>query len=1266
MKLHLTRMVLAIALAAFHWSCTRTDVKETSAPGADNDLVPAVIHAGIGSGTDTRAHDTEWDEDDAIGLTMLTEDGSQFYNDLYNYHYITAQSLGVFEPSSGDMVVHLPADGSYVTFRAYYPYYANLNKQMLIPVDVSNQNVLPDIDLMSTDALDKTRYSKATPNVFLYFYHRLSKVIFKPSADEDNDLPSFEDATVSIRGMKTTGTFHLLDEIMDVDDDSEKTLTFPLRDDSSERYGIVLPRAAAAGVEFDFTFKDGSRYTAKMDDDLELESGYQYTFYIKIKETVATVSAEIAPWEDAPERYYTSVQASVDAGESVNVDEGTVMDVFISSDNMDYNPLASFVYGEDGKWASDPEIYWESIQYNPAYMRSSIVMADPLNSTQTGDWLVSDVETVSRNTGANFTLKRAVSKVFVTLVSKDQFTLDELNSATIILPDYLTGGYLEDGVFVPGTTREDIQLAAEPSADTRATVTSARRVALLQPQSVSAGGSVVRITINGRTYDVEAPSGGIDFEAGIAESLVITMNKEGITVSATVVNWEEGDIYELTAVQPATVAGSSYNVTAGDKLDLYLYDGATSWDYMSSYVYQADGTWDTGTPVRYWEDMPSDPAYFIARMDAAEPLNDSQLPDVLLSEATAGYSNTGIDLVLTHAAAKGLVALSSTTFSDDELADAEILLPGYTVGGEFVGSALMGGNSTGTITTVRTDDITGMAIFEPQTVKAGSVAARIIMDGLTYDAKAEKDIEFAPGVATTLIVKINKGEISISVDVRDWGTETVELEAHRIIVEAGATEGVEQGEEMRVYVGGERSLMNTYTYDQGEWTTPNNTYWEDFGDVTSQTFYAAILRQPAYNSTMPDDYLLSNAVTVAKPNAVEFVLEHAVAQVAVVLDSSDGTVSDEDLAGMEIVLPNYATGGTYDRGIFFPGSGSGDIQVQKGVGEDNESALAFLQAQTINPGTTVAKVTNAARGLSYTVSSASSIHYRAGYTTVLNIDIRETAVLISATVIDWQDGERINMVPASIPIDGGLADNAQFFDGKTIYIYNMTDGTTTLPYTLQNGSWTGPKLYWEKYYSTGLDLAAVYYPYNDYIPADLTGQSSFTWNIEPDQSTGWDRRDLLMAYISKAPQVHQNFNFEFGHVLARVQVNIVSTDFTDDQLTGATVRLTNFKLDGTANLRGADVTPSAGTSTITPLTVVDGRRYEAIVMPQEITNGTQVLTIRIPGYDYTFEGLIDRNLDVPAGYVTYINVDLKRTEILLSATVEQWNEDGDSGNVIIN
>ncbi|MCC8020243.1 MAG: fimbrillin family protein [Rikenellaceae bacterium] len=1264
MKLHLTRMALAIALAAFHWSCTRTDVKETSAGGSDNDLVQAVIHAGIGSGADTRAHDAEWDENDAIGLTMLTEDGSQFYNDVYNYHYITAQSLGVFEPKSADMVVHLPADGSYVTFRAYYPYYSGLDQNMVIPVDVSNQNVLPDIDLMSTDGLDRTRYSKATPNVYLYFYHRLSKVIFKLSADEDNDLPSFEDATVAIRGMKTTGNFHLMDEELDVDNDSEKVLTFPLRDDSSERYGIVLPRAAAAGVEFDFTFGDGSKYTAKMDDDLELEAGYQYTFYIRIKETEATVSAEIAPWEDAPERYYTSVQASVDAGESVNVDEGTVMDVFISSDNIDYNPLASFVYGED-KWESDPEIYWESISYNPAYMRSSIVMADPLNSTQTGDWLVSDVETVARNTGANFTLQRAVSKVFVTLVSKDQFTLDELNSATIVLPDYLMGGYLEDGVFVPGTTREDIQLAAEPATDTRATVTTARRVALLQPQSVSSGGAVVKITINGRTYEVEAPAGGFDFEAGVAESLIVTMNKEGITVSATVVNWEEGELYEVSAVQPSTVAGSSYNVSTGDKLDLYLYDNATSWDYLSSYVYQADGSWDTGTPVHYWEDMP-DPAYFIARMDAAPALDDTQLPDVLLSDATAGYSNTGIDFVLTHAAAKALVVISSTTFDNTELADAEIILPGYKTGGEFVGAALQEGTTTGDITTVHTDDISAVAIFQPQTVTAGSVAARILLDGLTYDAKAEEDIVFDPGVATTLIVKMNKGEITVSVDVRDWATTTVELEAHRIIVEAGSTDGVDQGEEMTVYVGAERELMNTYTYDQDEWTTPSNTYWEDFGDVTSQTFYAAILRQAAYNSTMPDDYLLSGATTVTRPNAVNFELTHAVARVAVVLDSSDGTVSDADLQGMEIVLPGYATGGTYDRGVFTSGSTAGDIEVQKGVGENNESALAFLQPQTITPGTTVARVTNSARKLSYTVSSSTPIHYQAGYTTILYINIRETAVLISATVVDWEEGDTIEMVPAGIPISGELGNTHQFFDGKTIYIYNMTSNTETLPYTFLNGSWSGEKLYWEKYYQSGLDLAAVYYPYNDYIPTDLTGLSSFTWNVEADQSTGWDRRDLLMAYESKSSQVHEYFNFTFEHVLARVQVNIVSTDFTDDQLKGATVRLTDFQLNGTANLRGANVTPASGTSTVTPLTVTDGHQYEAIVMPQKINNGNQVLTIRVPGYDYTFEGIIDRDLDVKAGYITYINVDLRRTEILLSATLEEWNEDGDTGNVIIN
>ncbi|MCC8035917.1 MAG: fimbrillin family protein [Rikenellaceae bacterium] len=1050
--------------------------------------------------------------------------------------------------------------------------------------------------------------------------------------------------------MKTTGTFALLDEELTEDSGSDAQLTFPMRGVAEERYGIVLPRSAGEGVVFNFNFPKAN-YTAKMAENLELLPGYQYIFHIDLQETDATVSAEIINWEDAPESYYDAVQPSVDAGKSKNVVEGTVMDVFVSEDNMEFSPLGTYTYNSEEKWVPAEPVYWESIDYDPAYMRASIEMVPALNSTQTADLLVSDRRTVARNTGVHFTLTRAVSKLYVDLLSPDgEFTEDQLASAVITLPDFLTGGYLDNGEFVEGTSREDILLTLDQATGSR--------VAIFQPQSVSTGGTVVRVTINGRTYNAEVESGGYTFEAGVAEHFIIRLYKEDVTISATIVDWEDGLITSWEAVQVSTVAGESHNVAANDKIDLYLLD-QSDYNYFTSFVY--DGSVWNAAAVKYWEDTPS-PAWFIARMDAADALHDSQLPDVLLSEPTRGYDNTGIDFTLTHAATKAVVALTSDTFSEAEMKNATLVLPGYRTGGEFDGAKLVPGTTTGDITLSRTNDISGVAIFEPQTIPAGQTAVRVNFGNNVYEAPAPSGgLDFPAGVATTMIVKYEKGTFSIAATVSDWQADTVRLEALKVIVEEGATDGVRVDEVMDVYYGAQREPLSSYKWNGTNWTSTNPVYWEDLDDP--ETFYASILRQSAYNSTQPDDYLLSGPTIVSYPNAVNFELKHAVAQVAVRLISSDTTFTQAELNAMDIVLPDYVSGGSYDNGIFNIGSGKIDVVVEKGVGDNNNSALAFVEPQTITATKDVAVVSDGTHD--YTVVCPTDIVYRAGYTTVLEIDMRETAVLISARVTDWTEGATISMVPSPIGITGELEGTDGFFVGKTMYVYNLTDGQR-YPYTYQGGNWTGSTLSWDDFFDTGLSMTAVYFPYSDYIPAATSGVTSFAWNIETDQSAGWDRRDLLMDHLEYPSGYHTYFNFNFKHVLSRVQVILRSDELTDADLAGTTVTLSNFILDGTANLLTGRIVPSSSVGgTITPYTDIADRQFSAIVMPQTIYKGTEVVSVKLPGYTAPFIGrLVEDSLLFDPGYVTTIYVDIKLTGIDLSANLEKW-EDNDSGSVII-
>ncbi|MCC8089005.1 MAG: fimbrillin family protein [Rikenellaceae bacterium] len=343
MKRLITKLFLTACAVSVFFSCTK-DTTESAASTSSGEKVEASFSATIG--TATRVHDSAWDENDAIGLAMLVNGGTEIINDVYNYHYVTATGDGRFEPSNPLARVYFPQDGSLVTFRAYYPYYSALGTDMLIPVSTANQTILPDIDLLSADHI--SGYSKQDPYVQLTFHYRLSKLIFVLRNQDDGDFVDPADLTLTVKGMYTTGTYDLRNEVLNIDVNSMADMTFPGRESDEELYGIVLPREAGDGVVFEFTKADGSSFTAKMSDTLNLEGGYQYTFYITMQQTDVTVSATIEPWLDGPTTYYDAVQVSTEAGESLGVNVGDVMNLYVEEDE-EYGLLQTFTYNTDGK-----------------------------------------------------------------------------------------------------------------------------------------------------------------------------------------------------------------------------------------------------------------------------------------------------------------------------------------------------------------------------------------------------------------------------------------------------------------------------------------------------------------------------------------------------------------------------------------------------------------------------------------------------------------------------------------------------------------------------------------------------------------------------------------------------------------------------------------------------------------------------------------------------------------------------------------------------
>lgn len=1251
MKLKIFTIVFITLSLAGVYSCSSDDNESLINKGDDT---AAKITANIVNSTMTKAHDGQWDENDAIGLIMLSHGGTEIVNNVFNYQYYTPSASGDFRPQDQNKTIYLPQDGSRVSFRSYYPYYQNLTTNMIYPVSVTSQSVLPNIDLMTAEH-EPGGFSKSDSEVRLVFHHRLSKMIFKLNIQDGQPAFPLKDLVLTMKGMKATGSYDLLNDTL-VTNNTIEDIIVPVMSTPAQRDAIVLPRKSGSGVSFHFKAPNGSEYIAKMSDTLSLSAGYKYTFYINLKQTEATVSAVVEPWIEGPTSNYDALQVSTPAGESSGVEPGDKMKVFLEGDNG-FAILDTLTYNQDGKWYSNPPIYWQNIPNDPARMRSSIEAHKALNSTQLPDILISDEISVQRNTGADFTLRHAASKVIVQLQSST-FSTQDLANATITLPGFLGGAKEVNGEFIAGQTRGDITVDRTDANNA---------IAIFQPQAVSPNGTLVRVTINNRNYDAIVGSAGYTFNPGEASKIILKLNQNGVEFSATVVDWVNlpNAYYEVLSV--STPAQASSGVKVGDQMNIYLQDNA-DFNLLNTFTYNSSGKWYTDNQV-YWESIEQDPAVFKASIIAAPALNTSQMSDILIANQISVPRNGAANFTLKHAGSKLIIRLLSTTFSTSDLANATITLPNYLVGGAELKGDFVPGQTRGNIAVDRKDPENSTAIIQPQTVAANGSLVKITISGRDYTVYAGSSaFEYKAGEALAMIITVNKTNASFSANVIDWTDASINLSAVTIGTPVSGATGVLNGEQLEVYIdkGSTRPLAGTYIYNlaSNQFTSATPLYWESLDDPT--TFYGSILRQAKYNNTQLDDYLIAKPVQVAASNGVTFNLSHPAAKIIVRLTSSDGSFSTTELEQMNLVLPDYATGGTFDSGVFTPGTGRGNVTVEKNVGTGGNSAIAIVQPQTISANTTIITVTNTA-GRVYNATLSTPIQFGAGVATVLNVDMKKTLGSMSANVVDWIDGDIINMVPTAIQVTGTLDDSSDFFRNKTVSVYKFGSDFQSLTYSYLQGtngySWRGAPIYWDDQQSQVLSVTAVYYPYENLIPSVTSSTTAFTWNLPTVQSQGYDYYDLLTSHLTLTSP--QYVNFVFNHPLSKVRVELSSREFTAVELAGAVVRLNGFQMNGSIIMNTGGALASGSRVNVVPNTDTDGSKYSALVMPQKIAANSGVVTITLKGYPNTpFTGTLSSELNFVAGKETVIKVDLKKTEINLSAKLENWT-DGETGNIII-
>lgn len=399
--------------------------------------------------------------------------------------------------------------------------------------------------------------------------------------------------------------------------------------------------------------------------------------------------------------------------------------------------------------------------------------------------------------------------------------------------------------------------------------------------------------------------------------MTINLDKEGVTLSANVVDWTTDEV-ELTVLSVTTPAAASQGVTAGDIMNVYL-QGTGGYNLLRAFTYNAQGEWVSNSTPLYWEDIAANPANLRASITAADALNNTQVADVLIADPLSVPRNTSARFTLRHATSKLIIRLVSDTFSATDLAGATITLPNSTTGGTEQNGQFVNGTETTNIVVDRTDTDNGIAFIQSQTIQANNPVITVSINGRDYTVNAPAaGMTYNAGEALTMIVTLNKEGFTVSANVVDWDTDEISMDAITVGTSVSGATGVQNCEQMVVYTGNasDRTQLSTFTYNSATDTFAANpvVYWESI--ASPSTFYASILREPQYNTTQLDDYLVATPVTQTASNGVNFQLTHPAAKVVVQLTSEDGTFDNDELAAMNLVLPQYVTGGTVDRGVF--------------------------------------------------------------------------------------------------------------------------------------------------------------------------------------------------------------------------------------------------------------------------------------------------------------------------------------------------------------
>ena len=417
----------------------------------------------------------------------------------------------------------------------------------------------------------------------------------------------------------------------------------------------------------------------------------------------------------------------------------------------------------------------------------------------------------------------AMSKFTIVVVADEGFEATDLNAATVTLKDMnLEGTFTAPGSTVVATGTTEVKMYAN-ATDTEK---SSRAYEAVSVPLVSLTKDKLLATINnvdGNNYDIKLTDDilkdwakGIDNEkskSGVNYKLTITLNKQTITVVATLADWTDvsatgtGEINFTADVK--SIDKDNAGLTDGDTFTLWKMSALTKEAFAEAKktIATYSGSAFTYDKKLYW-DKASDDSYFRAlakketKLTAVEDTTLAQGTDLLwgttaehtgieangtehkYEEGVAINPRTGaVPLIFKHVMSKVVVNLKTT---DDA---SQVVTTGATVTmtnvidngtmNIFTGK-VKSGDSKSDVVVKNKDNTISEAIMVPQTIGDNAKLVITLADGTTYslllntcedkDGKAVTD--WYSGNLYEYTITLKKEEIQFRVMVKDWERNT--------------------------------------------------------------------------------------------------------------------------------------------------------------------------------------------------------------------------------------------------------------------------------------------------------------------------------------------------------------------------------------------------------------------------------------------------------------------------------------------------------------